>query len=351
MSLLLAVTLFLAPATDDAAGPDVEAAVRFLVQAQKPDGGWGDAERVGVTALATAALLHSGFDAEDPTVADGLAFLRSSGKQDGGLYGTGTTHRNYDTALALMTLMLADLPEDEDRLSGAVSFLRELQWDESEGANPGDEAYGGAGYGRHERPDLSNTQVFVEALKQAGLQSDDPALQKALVFVSRSQNLDSEHNRTKFAALVKDGGFYYTPAAGGSSQAGETDNGGLRSYASMTYAGLKSMVYAGLTKDDPRVKAATEWIAKNYALDENPGLGQQGLFYYYLTFAKTMNALGEDVFTDASGTAHDWRAELLATLAEKQSDDGSWSNPQDRWMEGDPVLVTAYALTAASYAK
>ena len=37
-------------------------------------------------------------------------------------------------------------------------------------------------------------------------------------------------------------------------------DGGLRSYASMTYAGLKSMIYAGLDRDDPRVKAALTYI-------------------------------------------------------------------------------------------
>ena len=336
--------------TAEAATLDVDAGVAFLKQAQNADGSWGSREVVGMTAMTTNALLRSGVPADDPTVADGLAFLRKNVREDGGLYGEGTTHRNYDTALTLMTLKSAGLPEDEKLLAGAVGFLKGLQWDEDEGVGPGDEAYGGAGYGSKSRPDLSNTQMFIEALKQAGMTEDDPALQKALTFVSRTQNLDGEHNRTKFAGLVKDGGFYYSPAAGGSSQAGETENGGLRSYASMTYAGLKSMVYAGLDKDDERVQAATDWIRKNYSLRENPGLGQQGLFYYYLTFAKTMNALGVDTFEDANGESHDWRAELLSALAERQSEDGSWSNKQDRWMEGDPVLVTAYALTAASFA-
>ena len=43
----------------------------------------------------------------------------------------------------------------------------------------------------------------------------------------------------------------------------------------MTYAGLKSMIYAGVKHDDPRVKAAYEWIQKHYTLDENPGMGAQ----------------------------------------------------------------------------
>ncbi|MEZ6061422.1 MAG: hypothetical protein R3C19_13845 [Planctomycetaceae bacterium] len=195
---------------------------------------------------------------------------------------------------------------------------------------------------------MSNTQYLVEALKEAGVKEDDPAMKNVLVFLSRSQNLESEFNTTQFAGKINDGGFYYTPAAGGDSKAGTTDNGGLRSYASMTYAGLKSLIYAGLDRDDQRVIAATEWIRRHYSLAENPGMGQQGLFYYFHTFAKTMNTLGEDEFADASGTRHNWRHELIERLATLQQANGSWSNPADRWQEGDPNLVTAYCLLALS---
>ncbi len=119
----------------------------------------------------------------------------------------------------------------------------------------------------------------------------------------------------------------------------------------MTYAGLKSMIYAGLDKNDPRVKAALTYIKQHYTLDENPGLGQQGLYYYYHTFAKTMAVLGEPTIVDAKGVAHDWRAELVAALAKRQQPDGGWVNPADRFMEGDPNLVTAYALLALAYTR
>ncbi len=101
----------------------------------------------------------------------------------------------------------------------------------------------------------------------------------------------------------------------------------LRSYGSMTYAGVKSMIYAGLTKDDPRVKAATRWIKENWTLEDNPGTGgAMGLYYYLHTFAKTMKLYGEDTITDSKGVKHDWRAELVAQLAKQQHDDGSWMN-------------------------
>ncbi|HEX8201910.1 MAG TPA: prenyltransferase/squalene oxidase repeat-containing protein, partial [Isosphaeraceae bacterium] len=214
-----------------------------------------------------------------------------------------------------------------------------------------DPFYGGAGYGGKSRPDLSNTAFFMEALRDTGLPADDPSLQKALVFVSRCQNLKGEFNDQPWAGKVNDGGFIYTAANGGTSVAGATDDGGLRSYASMTYAGLKSMIYAGLGPDDPRVQAAVDFIRRHYSLEENPGLGQAGLYYYYQTFAKALALLGRPTLTDAEGRVHDWRAELSAALARRQAGDGSWVNPSDRFLEGDPNLVTSYGLLALAYAR
>ena len=191
----------------------------------------------------------------------------------------------------------------------------------------------------------------LEALKAAGNGPDDPAVKKALIFVSRCQNLETEHNTTPFSTKNPDGGFYYTIAAGGESMAGKTDEGGLRSYGSMTYAGLKSMIYAGVGPDDPRVKAATAWIKKNYSLTENPGMQDAGLYYYYHTFSKALDAAKLDVFNSADGKPHNWRRELVEELSRRQRPDGSWSNENPRWMEGDANLATGYALLTLSYCR
>ena len=171
--------------------------------------------------------------------------------------------------------------------------------------------------------------------------------------MSRTQNLPHpQHNTAEWATKVSKedwGGFAYTGVGKGESKAGETPEGGLRSYASMTYAGLKSFLYAGIKKDDVRVKAAMDWISRHYDLTKNPGVGQQGLFYYYHVFAKALDAYGEDAITDSNGKAHNWRSDLTMRLAELQGKDGSWTNPADRWYEGDPNLVTAYSLLALSY--
>ncbi len=323
---------------------------QYLVKSQNDDGSWSDPKVLGITALAVNSLLESGMSPTEPAVQKGLDFLMQYTQKDGGIYHPDSRHKNYETGITLMALVEANRDGQFDQqIKAAQKFLLGLQWDEDEGLSESDPAYGGAGYGGHSRPDMSNTQFFLEALQKSGLSVDDPAFQKALVFVSRSQNLDTEHNDTPFADRVNDGGFYYTPAAGGSSQAGTTPEGGLRSYASMTYAGLKSYLYAGVSKDDQRVKAATSWLQKHYSVEENPGMGQQGLFYYYQVFAKTFSVLGTEKFETASGESHDWRLDLANQLSETQRSDGSWVNEADRWYEGDPALVTAYSLMALSY--
>src|SRR5262249_37158629 len=192
----------------------------------------------------------------------------------------------------------------------------------------------------------------------------------ALIFVSRCQNLQSEFNDQPWAGKVNDGGFVYNPAGGGGGGGGGGEGRGKaarggsgagaaakaadvapRSYAGMTYSGLKSMIYAGLKEDDPRVKAAIGYIKDHYTLEENPGQGQRGLYYYYHTFAKALALLGKPTLVDSKGQEHDWRADLVAALARRQEAKGGWGNRDDRFMEGDPPIVTSFALLALGPAR
>lgn len=340
--------------------------IEFLrTRGQSDDGAFSGATGPAVTGLCVRAILEHRPAAlqADPVVQDAVKYVEKMVQPDGGIYAVGSKHRNYETSTSVLALVAANKAADEsDRkydsiLRRAEAFLKDIQWDESEGLTPADPAYGGAGYGSHSRPDLSNTSFMLDALHELGNEADDPAIQKALLFIARTQNLAPPAsveavNDTKYADDVDDGGFYYTPAAGGQSQAGEVEGGGLRSYGSMTYAGLKSMIYAGLTQDDPRVKAALEFIRKNYALDTNPGMGPQGLFYYYHTFAKALDVADIEVIDVEGGEVHDWREDLVSTLEASQQEDGSWVNREsDRWMEGDRQLVTAYCLLALAHAK
>jgi squalene-hopene/tetraprenyl-beta-curcumene cyclase len=344
----------LALAADAAAVKEsIARGAKFLAdKGQAADGSFSPAAGPAVTALVIAGLAKSGTPVDAPVVRKGLDYLLGFRRDTGGIHTNDSAIGNYETAIALLALAACNKDGRFDKeIEGAEAFLKGLQWDESEGLTPADVNYGGAGYGKKGRPDLSNTAFLIEALRNAGTDADDPAIQRALLFVSRTQNLPGPHNDQPHPEKNPDGGFYYTPANGGESMAGTTPEGGLRSYASMTYAGLKSMIFAGLDKDDPRVKAALEWLAKHYTFDENPGMGDSGLYYYYHTMGKALDVLGDETFTDSKGTAHAWRDELADAVITRQQADGSWVNANARWMENDPNLVTAYALMALAYTR
>jgi squalene-hopene/tetraprenyl-beta-curcumene cyclase len=348
---LLGLVFCLTPSANaDDAAEIRQKAIQFLTTTQDAGGSWTKPDAVGISGLVVSALLHSGRPVDDPVVAKGLAFLTASQQPSGGIHASASRHQNYETCIALLALSQANADgRYNSNIKKAEDFLRGLQWDAGEGIETSDDTYGGAGYDSKQRPDMSNTQFLIEALRSAGAAADDPAMQKALIFISRAQNLESPHNTLPWAGKINDGGFIYTPAKGGESKAPLAANGGHSSYGSMTYAGLKSMIYAGVKADDPRVLAAIKWIRSHYSLTENPGMGQQGLYYYFQTFSKTMSLVGGEKFQDAAGNSHDWRKEIIAQLKARQKPNGSFVNEADRWYEGDPNLVTAYCLIALHY--
>ncbi len=303
------------------------------------------------------SLLRSGKSPDDPAIAKSLKYLEGFVQSDGGIYKPGSTIQNYETSIAIMCFSEANKDgRFKNLIKGADNYVKTIQWSADGSIDQSNINYGGAGYGRSKtRPDLSNTSFLLDALQAAGDESSDEAVQRALVFVSRCQNLESEYNTTPFAGKFNDGGFYYSPSDGGYSMANQPGDKpsetGLRSYGSMTYAGLKSMIFAGLKPDDKRVKAAVDWVRKHYDLASNPGMGQRGLYYGYHTLSKALEALGEDPFIDNSGAKHAWRTELIAALAQRQREDGAWVNTDKGFSEGDPNLVTGYALLTLSHCK
>ena len=249
-------------------------------------------------------------------------------------------------------------------IENAKNYLLTLQADESKGYRQEDKFYGGIGYGGSQRTDLSNTQFAFEALNAAGLPKDHESYKKSLIFLSRSQNYSETNTYTVEVDGISyvsgnDGGGAYYP---GNSMAGYLDlpNGQKvpRSYGSMSYALLRGYLFAGLPQEDPRLKAVVSWIQKNYTVHENPGFdrredltaGMQGYFYYLLTMAKALDALGIETVKTPDGVEHNWRQELRDKLLSLQKPDGSWVNEfSERWWEGDPVLATSYGLTILGY--
>ncbi len=341
----------------------VDKAVAFLKSRQQQDGSWQktDREPPAIAAMVLRILMQDPKEgAATPEAKKAIAYLLSVQKDDGGFYRTMLA--NYNTAIIVSVLSRIDDPAVKEPVAKAVAFLKSSQWSEESLVAPGQKAgpdspfVGGWDYGGGRgRPDLSNTAMVLEALHDSGLKADDPVYQRALKFVTRMQNR-SESNPAEWAG--NDGGFIYNPGRNGegNSSAGEykTADGKrqLRSYGSMTYAGLKSMIHAGLTPDDPRVRSAWQWISGNWSVDENPGMsamgadaGKAGIFYYYNTMGRALSVFGRTTVTDSKNTAHDWRVELIDKLAAVQKPDGSFVG-DPRWMEDNPVIATALAVLA-----
>jgi squalene-hopene/tetraprenyl-beta-curcumene cyclase len=346
-----------APSADDVKGV-VDKALTFLKASQKDDGNFASNPRAGepgLTALIAASLIRNGVPADNPVVAKALKYLESKVQKDGGVYTQGLS--NYMTCLAIMTFKEANAGGKYDKIiESGVKYVKSLQY--ADGLTDADPTFGGAGYDKPSakgRPDMSNTQFMVDALLAAGVSKDDPSIKRAITYVSRSQNLVSEFNKLAYATKASDddkGGFVYNLSdADNEKSPKRTPDGGLRSEGAMTYAGLKSFLYAGVGKNDDRVKAALAWVRKHYTVTENPGQKDAGLFYYYHTFAKAMDALGEDMFADAKGVQHDWRQELFDELKKKQKENGSWVNTNGAFLENLPELATAFAVLALSYCK
>ncbi len=331
----------------------------WLKTQQKPTGNWDDEGIPAFTALAlTAATRDPNLDRKAPFpehIEKGFIWLLAQQKEDGGIYNRGLTV--YNTATAVTALVASGREGYEGAIVKARKHLIDQQWDidkKKETDNPND---GGVGYGSHnDRADMSNTYLAIEALAlskkviEDGRHGEQPDLDwgAAVTFLSRCQNLE-ETNKSAWSSNDPNnkGGFIYGP---NETKAGEEKlpNGktALRSYGSMSYAGLLSFIYAKVSADDPRVVAVKEWLGKNYTLAENPAMGTQGLYYYYQTMSKALSAANIDKLKLENGTEADWRKDLGEKILSTQRGDGSWLNENGRWMESNPVLVTAYTVLA-----
>ena len=335
-----------------------------LLELQNTNGWWSTPDHPAMTALALSAFMGepSGRCRQAPPapVRQGYEFLVRCARPDGSICATNLA--NYNTAISMMALVAANDPKYDPLLRKGRAYLAGTQIDMGEKGRQDTPFDGGVGYGsKFEHSDLNNTLCALEAMYYTRHLARDAAAGEAadlnwaaaVQFLQNCQNLPS-HNRQEWASDDPDnkGGFVYYP---GQSMAGGVTNPAtgrvaLRSYGSISYAGLLSYIYARLQRDDPRVTAALDWLRGHYTLEENPGMGPQGLYYYMHLMAKALHTCGAETLELKDGRRIAWRRELALRLINLQRPDGSWFNDNNRWWEKDPNLVTAYAVMALELA-
>jgi squalene-hopene/tetraprenyl-beta-curcumene cyclase len=292
-----------------------------------------------------------------PALVKGYTYLTGCAQEDGRIFRTSLA--NYNTAMSAMSLALVPGGAYQPLVDRARAYLLRCQIDLGEKGVLDSPFDGGVGYNdKYDHSDMNNTLVALEAIyytRPAGAERGtypDLDWAAAIHFLQSCQNLPGTNKEPWVSELASDqGGFIYMP---GESKADGVTNAvtgkvSLRSYGSISYAGLLSYVYADLTPDDPRVAAVLDWLGANYTLEENPGMGQQGYYYYLHLIAKGMATLGADRLELREGGSVDWRREVAMRLIDLQKGDGSWVNGTGRWWENDPALVTAYSVMTLEF--
>jgi hypothetical protein len=262
----------------------------------------------------------------------------------------------YPAYTAALSVVALSHRENKDRVAARDAWLKYLlarQLTEQNGWTPGDKQYGGWGYyplvpkkpapgeavpAQHLlESNLSATTFALDALKAAGV-TDPKVLGPARRFVESCQN--------------DDGGFHFIYDDPVRNKAGATGSDGkprFHSYGSATADGVRALLHCGATPDDPKVVAGRGWLVKHFTPDRHPGeyvptheSNRDAVYFYYAaSVAKTFRRLG---VKEVNGRP--WEGPLAEALMARQRSDGSWENQVDLVRENDPVVATAYALTA-----
>lgn len=294
--------------------------VNYLKRNQRSDGTWMDwseNEKLGVTALATFALLNVGVDPQDPVIQKAAAVLKRMDINNSA---------TYSISFQTMVLCLENPKANLVQIQKNVEWFEDRQW-------KGDTARaGGWGYnwkGKDiTRPDNSISQVALLALHEAqiaGAKVQPETWDRAKRYWELQQNLNGPGA----------GGFGYE-----TGQSGE-----LR--GSMTSAGISSLIIAtenSLTVDDIlqggkiqccgrpnsddqyRIDLAIQWMTKNYAVAEHPityngrlTTSQNELYYLY-SLERAGRLAGIRFFGQ-----HDWYREGAEHLVNSRGGKDYWS--------------------------
>lgn len=345
----------------------VRKGLQWLENKQKPGGFWSSPEWPALTGFAVWAMALDEAYRDSEAVEEGVEYIKSHVQKNGGIYVVpkiefkGGGKSNYNTAISMVALHLTGREDVRPIVLNARNFV-------AAGQHLGGDVYhGGFGYDASTKrayADLSNTYIAMEALELTEsaedfrTQGEKAEIDKkaAEEFVSKIQNRKESNDADWVSETPENkGGFAYHPEE---SKAGtiKGDDGTVyfRSFGSMTYAGMLSLIYADVDRNDPRVKSALDWSTRHWTLDENPGMGNQGLFYFYNVLSKALAVYGENQLVAEDGTTINWRQEFIKRLVSMQKINeeghGYWVNEENRFWEADPVLVTGYTLIALQVA-
>ncbi len=338
--------------------------IEWLVSRQGTDGGWHSTtygqlkDGAAITTLVLDALSRAPAETRQkhlPAIQKAYAFL------DRGLAKSGTISSpdgslDFPTYAAALWLTAHNRLWRSDEGSSVVDYLLEAQVAEARGFDPQSPSYGGWDFlgskdakGITTGTNISVTRYVLEALAlelrrretgglpNSAIRQITTVTQRALGYCLRCQQ--------------PDGGFAFTcePASLNNKAAyADEELKEPRPYATATCDGIQALLACGLAPDDERIAKAVAWLVKRPSLELVPGFEglpaeagwQRGLrYYYYAGLAAVLPHFSADQSTLR-------RAALVKHVVGLQTKDGNWVNESDRMRENDPLIATAFSITA-----
>jgi hypothetical protein len=289
----------------------IDDGLRYLRAAQQKDGSWsGTGYPGGVTALCLLAMLNAGIEADDAQIQSGLDRLL-------------TVRDSHTYVVALKCQVLAAVIEQTTDAAEKAKLMRQLAagaaWLIKAQTNQGIWTYTMTD-ARSGRGDNSNTQFALLGLHEAAKAG---VTVPAEVWNRSRKHYENTQNR--------DGSWGYV--------------GRQRGYGSMTAAGLASLsisgtqlhtsgrkvfvngVYpgCGAYQQSRTIAAGLDWLADNFAVDQNPGHGRRWVNYYLYTIERAGMIVGLPTIG-----RHDWyRRGAEHLVSQQRSPGGNWGSNID----------------------
>jgi hypothetical protein len=305
-------------------------ATRWLWDRPDPSGAWPSEKyglmRSGQSSTAFVLLCLAATDADAAKASAAIGWLLAQADEHGaiGFASVAPDYPVYATAMTASALAKLAPPGWEDAARPLVTWLAAQQRDH--GGFPMGTA---VPEGATEHVDLSMTRRALEAI--ATVEPGHAALARGRGFVEQS--------------ATADGSFVYSTVESALTKGLRTEDGSAKGYGSATTDGVLALLACGAGTDDPFVTQGLGWLHTNHRLDENPGVSGGP----NAPFAKAMRGYyraGAAAVFRRLGGPEDWQAEMVAAIRAEQAADGSFTSDEALQKEDDPLIATAFAVSA-----
>jgi squalene-hopene/tetraprenyl-beta-curcumene cyclase len=294
------------------------------------------------------AFMRSEYTDKQKIVSRALEFIAARAQEDGGIYvppsgGYGGGLEVYNTAVSMTALYASGNQSYLPVIRKARDFIAASQ-------HYGDDIYkGGFGYreeGMEEYVHGLNTFYSMQAMALTESIDTETTNEDGRARIDWGGTVDYFQLRQDNAVSILPEAPQLAYSPGPAEKSLEEDRF-FHSYGSMTYVGLLALVYADIDRSDVRVRSAFDWAREHWTLEENPGRGEEGVFFFYYVLTRALSAYGVDLIQTSRGEFLNWRAEVAERVISLQRYDpdgrGYWVNDTARFWEDDPVLCTSYA--------